>query len=295
MLELQDIFAATVARGWRPRNPAFEPELADLTASYCSGKCLEPLIIEGDIAYIDPRVPARSGDLVVFALSHRGAAAQNENLHAGQSPWRAGDRWMKLLERWCGYDMLLERRHSATATLLACESPDDVPVLWPVRQIERNGRLLFATSNSTDIALTAATSTAVATLASSFTVSVFPSGLTSAYNVLSVSIGPFNVATTVIVTASGTWNNPSTTRQALLAYGLGTTSTGVQIGQASNTYSLSGGVNDNGTLALEGTYSLPANTSQTFYLNAQQLPSNGVGTGLTITAGCILKAEAIKR
>jgi hypothetical protein len=94
--------------------------------------------------YIDPHTQPLPGDLVSFALSERGAAALNSGLPAAQSVCRAGDRWLKLYVPYHGYDMLLEKYgHSATATLLACESPDDTPVLHPVRNIRRGGRLLF--------------------------------------------------------------------------------------------------------------------------------------------------------
>lgn len=143
---LDTFFADTVARGWRPRTPAFEPELSALEASYCRGDCVSPLIQHGDIAYIDPHTPPQPGDLVSFALSARGAEAQNASLPKGQSPWKAGDHWTKLYAQYRGIPMLLDRHGSAaTATLMCCEHPDDTPVLWPVRNVRRGGALLFAT------------------------------------------------------------------------------------------------------------------------------------------------------
>jgi hypothetical protein len=142
--ELENVFARIVADGWAPRSPAFGEELARLEVSTARGKCLEPLIVEGDELYVDPRLPPKPGDLVSFQLSERGAAAQNSALPPGQSPWRAGDRWTKLLVPYRGIAMLLENHGgAATTTLLAGESADAAVALWPVRQIRRASRLLF--------------------------------------------------------------------------------------------------------------------------------------------------------
>jgi hypothetical protein len=95
-LQLEEVFARVAADGWAPRRPAFEPELGQLEVSMARGTCCEPLLVGGDLLYIDPRLPPAAGDLVSFALSERGAAAQNSALPPGQLPARKGDRWAKL-------------------------------------------------------------------------------------------------------------------------------------------------------------------------------------------------------
>jgi hypothetical protein len=133
-----------VRKGWAPRHPAFGDELERLECAHVRGDCVSPLLIEGDEIFIDPNTPAQPGDLVQFALSSRGVDAQNADLPPGQSPWKKGARWVKLLAPYRGIDMLLDKHgSSATATLLSCESPSDTPVLSPVRQVRRDGRLLF--------------------------------------------------------------------------------------------------------------------------------------------------------
>lgn len=142
-ISLEDVFAKVVVDGWQPRNPAFVRDLDGLELSTIRGTCLNPLLFEGDEVFVDRNMPPLAGDLVSFALSERGAAAQNSNLPAGKSPVRRGDFWLKLYAPYRGYEMLLENRASATATLLNCEHPDDSPILHPVRNVRRNGRLLF--------------------------------------------------------------------------------------------------------------------------------------------------------
>jgi hypothetical protein len=158
---LDRIFAATVARGWRPATPAVGADLARCEVSIARGTCLEPLVREGDEVFADLHAPAQPGDLVQFRLSARGAAAQNSALPAGQSPCQPGDRWLKLLARYHDFDMLLEKYgRCATATFLACERPDDTPLLHPVVNIARRGELLF--SYASGIGANAATITDVA-------------------------------------------------------------------------------------------------------------------------------------
>jgi len=145
----EGFFARVVADGWEPRNPAGADEVAGLD-SFVVGStgCLVPLLLPGDTIYVDRTASAQPGDIVGFKLSARGAEAQNSSPIADsreQPLWRAGDRWAKLFVRSNhGVDMLLERfGNAATATLLACESPEQIPVLHPVRNVMRDGKLLF--------------------------------------------------------------------------------------------------------------------------------------------------------
>jgi hypothetical protein len=143
-LQLEDAFER-LTHGWRPRSPAFGDELAALEASHCRGDCVSPLLQDGDTAFVDRRLRAQPGDLATFRLSARGCDAQNRDLPVGQSPWAPGASWAKLMIEYRGLEMLLDRHGgAATATLLACESADDRPILHPVRNVMRGGRLLYA-------------------------------------------------------------------------------------------------------------------------------------------------------
>jgi hypothetical protein len=128
---------------------ASEAELSSLEAAPSSGACLAPLIQEGDILYIDHRCPAQFGDLVVFAASSRFAAAQNEGGARADSsrawpPLQAGDRWAKLFTPVHGMGMLMDNRgEHGLVSFMAGESADATPRLAPIRNIRRNGVLLF--------------------------------------------------------------------------------------------------------------------------------------------------------
>lgn len=154
MTNLHTFFVDTVAAGWAPRNPCVDPaELATLEASLTRGDCISPLIQNGDTVYVDRAIKPEPGDVVSFRLGQRGADVQNmPPMPPGQVPgqWKKGDRWCKLLGVSHGFQMLLDRHgNSAAATLMACEDPDDVPELHPVRNVMRNGRLLFGPSAPT--------------------------------------------------------------------------------------------------------------------------------------------------
>lgn len=166
MLNWETYFADTVAAGWRPVHPCTDArELATLEASGVMGDCIYPLLQEGDTIYVDRSMRPQSGDVVSFSLSSRGVEAQNSDLPPAQAPWKVGDRWCKLFGRRLDLDMLYDRHGSeATATLMSCESPIVTPRLHPVRNIRRNGRLLFAPDNHcSEIGLNAATVTAINT------------------------------------------------------------------------------------------------------------------------------------
>jgi len=153
---LDTIFETTVREGWRPRTPAFGVELAQLDVSVARGTCLNPIIFEGDELFLDPETPPRSGDLVAFRLSERGAERQNSDLPAGQEPWQPGAHWLKLYWEYHSIPMLLENTHSASVSLMAGDSP-----LVPVRNVRRAGRLLFRDCYMSGLGLNAATITNV--------------------------------------------------------------------------------------------------------------------------------------
>lgn len=153
-MNAQTYFADTVAAGWTPRHPCTDlGELATLAAMPTRGDCISPLVMDGDIVYIDRHMKPEPGDVVNFALSQRGADVQNSGKQEGrlleQPMWKQGDQWCKLLGTRHGLQLLYDRHgHEVTATLMCCESPDDVPILNPVRQICRNGRLLFTDTDT---------------------------------------------------------------------------------------------------------------------------------------------------
>lgn len=193
-IPLGTLFDLAAAGGWAPNHPASADELAGLQRSTTRGDCIAPLVIEGDEIFMDPSVPPEPFDLVQFTLSARGAEIQNSNLPPGQKTWKKGDGWVKLYVRNRGLDMLLDRHGSAAcATLLSCESPDDVPKLTPIRQIRRNGRFLFAAdTHSGQIGINAATDIYLAS-----------SNTTSSFNFVPPGHQPFNK---LIVTTAPTFD-----------------------------------------------------------------------------------------
>ncbi len=272
--DLNKIFALVVAGGWAPRHPAFGGELLGLERCYSRGDCIAPLLIEDDEIFFDQNMPPRSGDVVTFTLGARGAEAQNSSLPPGQPRWAKGDRWAKLYVRWRGYDMLLDRYGSSmTATLAACESPDDVPHLAPIRQVRRAGLLLFGPPtpdmHSVQIEANGATFVAENTAAST-TIAVSPTITT----VLSQTVGSFPVAASVVVTCTGEWqfNTGASSDSYLLSAGIaqifgGGPFFGVLARSPTGTVQAASSTNQ-GAFAREQTFALAANTAATYDLEA---------------------------
>jgi hypothetical protein len=202
---LSDFFEWVVESGWAPQNPCTdERELARLEQSTVRGDCISPLLQAGDTVFIDRAAAPLPGDVVSFRLSRRFCAAQNSDLPAGQSPWEPGAPWCKLYGRFHGLDMLFDRHGgSVTATLATLEDPDGAPLphLHPVRNVRRNGRLLFAPdAYSGQIGLNAATDPASSVNTSS---SVMGSVLT--YVSVTVTV-PTGQTWPVLVTGSANAN-----------------------------------------------------------------------------------------
>jgi len=293
MVMLDTIFSDTVARGWKPVTPAFEPEVSRLPASRVRGTCIAPLTFDGDIVYVDPNTPAQPGDVVSFALSARACKLQNSDLPPGQTPWQPGARWLKLLCHHHGFDFLLEKYGaSITTTLAACESPNDVPQLAPVRNIRRDGRLLFTPDSYTSgLGLNAATFVAEASVTN-----VNMTGSVAA--VVSQTVGPFSAACTVVCTASGyltsTYTASGLTWPPELAYAISTTSASLPTGHPYFHPTPVPGVNTYGTnFTYEQSFSLGAGTTATYYFN-------GACTDLVTDASMefnalVLKTECIFR
>jgi hypothetical protein len=291
-LDLEDVFARVVADGWAPRSPAFEPEITALEASHCRGDCVAPLVIAGDLAFIDRTRRAQPGDLAAFTLSARGAEAQNSALPRGQLPWVPGSPWIKLLTEYHDIPMLLDRHgHSATASLLACESPDDVPLLYPVRNILRGGRLLFTSdSHSAELGASAAT-TVLSTILTNIPIGA------GGTNLASITVGPYPWATEVVATLSGeiTGTNSSGTLNAAAWGNIFMNLTATDF--STNPTAFSGGFvppssSEAFAVSVERLFSLAANTTTTYYLNAINVgPSN---MSEELTSG-LFKIEVVKR
>ena len=293
---LEDVFAKVVADGWAPRNPCVdERELARLESAMTRGRCLEPIGIAGDIVYIDHAAQPQSGDLVSFALSQRMADAQNSALPEGERSVKAGDRWVKLYVEVHGYQMLLERfGHSVTATFASCESPDGEPKLSPVRNIRRNGCLLFTPDiYASQIGANAATEVAQVSVPGPVGVSV---GVP--VNVGSVTVGPYAQAVTVVINASGFWhylNAGSSSVQPLLEYEVDNVgASGAFVNPVFTQYPpVAVSAIAQGSFNVEKSFTLAANTTATYFFVAEDQTGTGIA-GFNIQ-NLLLKAESIKR
>jgi len=128
--------------GWCPRHPRLPGP--SLLVARGVGDCLDPVVLDGDELFIDLQAYPRSGDLVYFRVAARAARDLNRELPAGRPPWVGGGYACKLLVQSRGHDMLVERFGGAVSTVrFACESDDETPLLFPVVNIRRYGRLLF--------------------------------------------------------------------------------------------------------------------------------------------------------
>jgi hypothetical protein len=134
------------------------------------------------------------------------------------------------------------------------------------------------------VGLNAATTTVSASVSS---VTVPSTNVGAFTTIASVTVGPFPVDVTVVVTATGLWTEPVTGFGAALAFGISTTLTGGNVVVQPTT---SG---QQGVLATEATFALAANTTQTYLLCGQSLPGTGISS-YTVTQAT-LKAEVIKR
>jgi hypothetical protein len=304
--DLREIFARVVADGWTPRNPAYESELDTLTRYTINDAtdCLAPLLHAGDVIYVDHGVRAQSGDIVAFALSERGAALQNEAAaRLGQRSWKRGDHWCKLLVNYRGFDMLLERHGgAATATLLGAESPDDPVALAPVRNIRRNGVLLFAplgvlglTACSPEINNNAATDVYTSTVAGP--VNVYTSGAPGSTLITSITVPAYQWSVPFVVTVTGNVDHHAPGVQ-FSGYATVTTSatppsgwtTANQISRNASTAAADMGA----TIAIENTGTQAAGVSTTFYLY-------GYGGGVSAAGAYVniynvnMKVEVLKK
>lgn len=295
---LEEIFARVVRDGWAPRNPCTdERELACLETSLVRGDCIYPLVQEGDLIYIDPDMRAQSGDIVSFTLGKRGADAQNSELPPGQSQWAAGSRWCKLMAEYRGFGPMLLDRHgnSATATFLTCESPDAIPILHPVRNIMRNGKLLFPPATfSSEIGFNAATDPISTTIAGPVSVEA-STGTPTVVGTLNVPAYPW--ATTQILTAAGSVDLKNNTSAELASIELyfrtnGGSLTDHRISAQVNTNFVPVGTEVQGMFSMEKTISVAADTAQTYDFLGYALQG---GTDIGTVSGVMLKVEVIKR
>jgi len=283
---LNEIFARVSSNGWNPRNPAPESELSRLERSLASGTCLNPLLLDSDEIYIDHDAHPVPGDIVAFRLSRRGCEAQNSDLPAGQSPWNPGDRWAKLFVDYHGTQMLLDRHgRSATATLMACENPNDTPILHPVRNIRRDGRLLFGshpnTFHCTDIAVNGATDI-IWTSVPSYSGSVISDSIAS------IAVSAKSVAYTATVTASGDlWKTLGASAVCYLAQLSG----GVPSGVTSQPFNVVATASPGTRVAIVFAFSVPASTATTFAL----WYSSGTVGNFGLAANVDLRVDIIKR
>jgi putative tail protein len=132
----------------------------------------------------------------------------------------------------------------------------------------------------------AATSVSVSTVTN---VNVANSDVGTLTEIDSIAIGPFSVATTVVISVSGQWQTPATGSASEVAvFGVNDTSTGSQIEVTTN------GNSNNGVMALEATFTLAANTTQTYYLTGIGLPDSESFASWTVLQ-VTMKAETIKK
>jgi hypothetical protein len=250
------------------------------------------LLQDGDTVFIDRRIRAQPGDLAAFCLSARGCEAQNSKLPHGQTPWAPGAPWIKLMTEYHNIEMLLDRHGgAATATLLTCESPDDRPVLHPVRNVMRGGRLLYTPdSYAAELGLASAT-VMLSTTITSVTISA------SGTNLASITVGPYPDASKIVATLSGqvTGTNSSGTLNAAAWGNLFVNLTATDFSTSPTAFS-GGYVNTSSseafTVSLERLLTLAAGATQTFYLNAINV---GPASMTEVMNSGIFKIEVIRR
>ncbi len=325
---IDEVFQRVAEDGWQPRNPVSGADLRRCEAVITRGDCLLPLIQPADTIYIDRSAKPLPGDIVAFSASQRLADLQNSVPPAGQlSPCKKGDRWLKLFVPYRGLDLLHERYgNSITTTLACCEDPDkETPILHPVVNVLRNGKLLFGSATDSESALmvprrgvlaclalagcgdgedagglllppcqdgdasqigtNAATDLYEQTIASASAGPTGSLGLTQ--DVCSITVPALPQAWTAIVTFVGTLycNNGGITWLATIVNRVGSGGTVLDGGNVPDTAS------PGGSYAYRAMFSVAANSSPTFVFNWQTTSS-----GQTINGDDLhLQVEVIKK
>ena len=163
----------------------------------------------------------------------------------------------------------------------------DHKVLGVVRAVERRGVILKCLVALAGIDINAATSVSEISVVN---VAVSSSNVGFLTTIASLNVGPFPVAATVVITVTGTWTIPGTRPSSTIAFGLNTVTTSIG---ANNVQISPVAAGDQGLMAVESTFTLAANTSQTYYLLGISLPGTGINS-YTVTQAT-MKVEAIKR
>jgi hypothetical protein len=182
-----------------------------------------------------------------------------------------------------------------TTSFTASTMYGDVVIFLPgggVNSLEFGPGALIPLADTGQINANAATTILTSTLSGSAGTFAAPS-----FNG-SITVGPFPVAASVILTVTGQWQftfSGGTTTNIVLRYGISAT-TGtfsgalVTVDQATSANS---SVNGLGPLSQEIQVSLPANTTTTYNVLSGENPDGIIGTAISISG--IIKAEVIKR
>ncbi len=281
----EEVFARLVEDGWSPRDPAYGAELDRLEMSTTRGHCLEPLIMEGDVVYIDPSGSPLPGDVVSFSLSARAAAAQNEDLPPFDArPCKPGDRWLKLFVPYCGIDLLYERYgHFLTTTWAACEDPKEIPRLSPVRNIRRDGQLLFTPEEVHCVNIGDSAATDIVE------VSLFGyTGSAIAQAIATATVGPKVQPYTATVTVSAdVWKTSANTAQVYLAQLSG----GVPVGTTSQSFFVTGTSAPGTRISIVSSFSVAAGVSTQFALwySSGTVGNFGNASNIDLRVDCVKK------
>lgn len=158
--------------------------------------------------------------------------------------------------------------------------------------VEFGPGVLIPLADTPQLGLNAATTTSTASLSRT------AGSFTSPTTLGSITVGPFPINTTVILTVTGQWSfsfTGGTITNIVLRYGISTTTgtfTGalITVDQSTSANNTTIGA---GPLSQEIQVSLPAGTTTTYNMLGGMNPSGIIGSAITITG--TIKAEVIKR
>jgi hypothetical protein len=162
----QGLFAQFEREGFCLRSPV--ADITGLHRATATGDCLEPLIVAGDLMYIDMHAAPQHGDLVLFQWSE--AVQESWRKDARRPEWIAKhgnadfSRGIKLYWQYPILDWLPPEYYLLTNTDL--REAKDHKILGVVRAIERNGELLMGDIVRRTVAAASIDPNAVSTIGS---------------------------------------------------------------------------------------------------------------------------------
>jgi hypothetical protein len=302
-LDAAAMFAGFERDGFHLRNPVSRTD--GLYSVTTAGDCLTPVIVEGDHVHIEMGAQPQHGDLALVQWTDEVIKSWSASERSKQWAARFGAMDMSRGLKLC-WDFPLSAPDWARSRYWVCREnlsrAKNAAPLGVVRAVERGGILLRGDIVHRPIALSGIDENAATSVADTTAASVTVSSSSSPSAILSLAVGPFAVATTLVCTATTQWQFSTATNAdniqaygAVLNGGLGSLAGTYKTITANLTSSgtVPAGDSISGTFSDEQSYSLAVGATTTIYFGGACLYGYGTSTFKFLLS--MLKVEAIKR